>query len=91
MDTVEIVEDLWQKAEEFMLQAGTRMVVRHVGTADNLHLFKTILESKVLLTYISLHDLLCKGVCGAGIRVTKTKCKMILEFKGTHDKNSHCL
>jgi hypothetical protein len=36
MDTVEIAEDLWQKAEEFMHQAGTRMAVGHVGTADDL-------------------------------------------------------
>jgi hypothetical protein len=36
-----------------------------------------------------LHDLLCQ--CGAGIKITETKRKLILEFKGTHDKNSHRL
>jgi hypothetical protein len=50
MDTVEIVEDLWKKAEEFMHQAGTHMAVRvdvrHVGTADNLYLIKMIFDSK---------------------------------------------
>jgi hypothetical protein len=36
-----------------------------------------------------LHDLLCQF--GAEIRITETKRKLILEFKGTHDKNSHRL
>jgi hypothetical protein len=36
------------------------------------------------------HDLLCQ--CGAAeIRITETKSKLILEFKGTNDKNSHHL
>ncbi len=43
MDTVEIVEDLWHKAEEFMRQAGLHMAVRHFGTADDLYLFKMVL------------------------------------------------
>jgi hypothetical protein len=45
--------------------------------------------SKVSCTYMCPHDLLCQ--CGVGIRITETKRKLILEFKGTHDKNSHLL
>ena len=45
--------------------------------------------SNVSCTYMCQHDLLCQ--CGAGIRITETKRKLILEFKGTHDKTSHCL
>jgi hypothetical protein len=40
MDTVEIVDDLWQKAQEFMHRAGTHMAVGHVGTAEDLYLFE---------------------------------------------------
>jgi hypothetical protein len=73
MDTVEIVDDIWQKAQEFMHRAGTQMAVGHVG---NLYLFEKRWESKVSCTYIYQHDLLCRF--GAGIRVTKTRCKLIL-------------
>jgi hypothetical protein len=40
VDTVEIVDDIWQKAQEFMHRAGTHMAVGHVGTADDLYLFE---------------------------------------------------
>jgi hypothetical protein len=40
-------------------------------------------------SFVHIHDLLCQ--CGVGIRITETKRKLILEFKGTHDKNSHRL
>jgi hypothetical protein len=68
MDTVEIVDDIWQKAQEFIHRAGTHMAVGHVGTADDLYLFEKRMESKVSSKYICQHDLLCR--CGAGIRVT---------------------
>ncbi len=61
----------------------------HIGKAYDLYLFEPIEMSKVSCTYMCLHDLLCQ--CGAGIRITETKRKLILEFKGTHDRNSHCL
>jgi hypothetical protein len=51
----------------------------HIGKANDL----------VSWTYMCLHDLLCQS--GAGIRITETKRKLILEFKGTYDKNSHRL
>jgi hypothetical protein len=89
MNTVEIVEDIWYKAEQFMHQAGSHMQSGHIGKANNLYLFEPIVMSKVSCTYMCQHDLLCQ--CGAGIRITKTKRKLILEFKGTHDKNSHRL
>jgi hypothetical protein len=60
METVEIVQDLWQKAEEFMHQAGTHMAVGHVGTKDDLYLIKMKLESKVSRT------------CICGVRATPT-------------------
>jgi hypothetical protein len=55
------------------------------------YLFEPIEMPKVSCSYMCPHDLLCQ--CGAGIRVriTETKHKLILEFKGTHDKNSHSL
>jgi hypothetical protein len=89
MDTVEIVEDIWHKAEKFMHQAGSYMQSRHIGKANDLYLFEQIVMSKVSCTYMCLHDLLCQ--CGAGIRITETMRKLIFEFKGTHDKNSHRL
>ncbi len=58
----------------------------HIGKADDLYLFEPIVMSKVSCTFMCPHDLLCQY--GAGIRITKTKRKLILEFKGTHDKNS---
>ncbi len=89
MNTVEIVEDIWHKAEQFMHRAGSFMQSGHIGKAGYLYLFKPTVMSKVSCTYMCLHDLLCQ--CGAGIRITETKLKLIFEFKGTHDKNSHCL
>ncbi len=47
MDTVEIVEDMWYKAEQFMHQAGSYMRSGHIGKADDLYLFKPIVMSKV--------------------------------------------
>ena len=61
----------------------------YIGKADDLYLFEPIEMSKVSCTYMCLHDLLCQ--CGAGIRITETKRKLIFEFKGTHDKKSHRL
>ncbi len=62
----------------------------HIGKADDLYLFEQIAMSKVSCTYFMCpHDIVCQ--CGAGIRITETKHKLILEFKGTHDKNSHRL
>jgi hypothetical protein len=86
MNTVEIVEDIWNKAAEFMHKAGTHMDSAHIGKEDDLYLFQPITESKVSCTYICPHD-----GCGAGIRITEYKRKLVLEFKGTHDKNSHRL
>jgi hypothetical protein len=42
-DTVQIVEDIWNKAAEFVHQSGMDMDVVHVGKADDLHLFELIL------------------------------------------------
>jgi hypothetical protein len=89
MDTVEIVEDVRNKAEQFMHQAGSYMQSGHIGKANDLCLFEPIEMSKVSCAYMCQHDLLCH--CGAGIRITETKRKLFLEFKGTHDKNSHRL
>ena len=89
MDTAEIVEDIWRKAQEFMHLSGTYMDDAHIGKADDLYLFQTIVESKVSRTYICPDDHACQ--CGAGIRVTEFKRKVLLEFKGTHDKHSHRL
>ena len=89
MDKVEIVEDIWYKAEQFMHQAGSYMQSGHIGKANDLYLFEPIEMSKVSCTYMFPHDLLCR--CGAGIRlqVTETKRRLIFEFKGAHDRNSH--
>ena len=72
-----------------MHQAGSYMQSRHIGKADDLYLFVPIVMSKVSCKYMCPHDPSCQ--CGAGIRITETKRKLILEFKGTHDKNSHRL
>ncbi len=55
------------------------MAVEHVETADDLYLFEKRMESKVSSTYTCLHDLLC--TYGAGIRVSETRRKLILEFR----------
>ncbi len=67
MDTIEIVEDIWNKAEKFMHQAGLYMQSGHIGKADDLYFFQPIVVSKILCTYMCVHDsdLLCQ--CGAGI------------------------
>jgi hypothetical protein len=61
----------------------------HIGKANDLYLFQSIVVPKVSCIYMCQHDLLCQ--CGPVIRITKTKRKLILGFKGTHDKNSHHL
>ena len=73
MDTAEIVEDIWRKAQEFMHLSGTYMDDAHIGKADDLYLFQTIVDSKVSRTYICPDDHACQ--CGAGIRVTEFKRK----------------
>ena len=87
METYEIVADIWKKASDFMLESGEHMHSAHIGKSDDLHLFQLVAESKVSSTYMCPHALLCH--CGAGIRVTENKRKVILEFKGTHDRKSH--
>jgi hypothetical protein len=47
MDTVEIVEDTWYNAEQFMHQAGSYMQSGRIGKADDLYLFEPIEMSKV--------------------------------------------
>jgi hypothetical protein len=90
MDTVEIVDDIWNKTEEFMQHlAGSFMQYEYIGNEDDLYLFQMTHESKESHTWICPDDRLCQ--CGAGVRVTETKRKLILEFKGKHDKNSHRL
>jgi hypothetical protein len=64
-----------------------RMQSGHIKKANDLYLLEPIEMSKISCTYMCLHDLLCQ--CGARIRITVTKRKLILEFKGTYDKNSH--
>ena len=76
-------------APQFMHLSGTYMEDAHIGKADDLYLFQTIVESKVSRTYICPDDHACQ--CGAGIRVTELKRKVLLEFKGKHDQHSHRL
>ncbi len=57
MDTVEIVEDIWNKAEKFMHQAGSYMQSWYIGKANALYLFKPIMESNVSCIYMCQHDL----------------------------------
>jgi hypothetical protein len=59
MDTIEIVDDIWQKEQEFMHQAGTHMAVEHVRAADDVYLFEKRCWSKVSCTYICCHYLVC--------------------------------
>jgi hypothetical protein len=68
MDTVEIVNDIWQKAQQFMHQSGTLMGVGHIGKEVNLYLIEKRLKYKVSSTYICQHDLLCR--CGAELQST---------------------
>jgi hypothetical protein len=42
MDTVEIVEDIRYKAEQFMHQAREYMQSGHIGKANDLYLFKPV-------------------------------------------------
>ena len=83
METYEIVADIRKKASDFMLKPREHMHAAHIGKSDDLHLFQLVAESKVSSTYMCPHAFLCQ--CGAGIRVSKNKRKMILEFKGTHE------
>ena len=60
MDTADIVEDIWRKAQEFMHLSGTYMDDAHIGKADDLYLFQTIVESKISRTYICPDDHACQ-------------------------------
>ncbi len=61
MDTVEIVDDIWQKAQGFMQRSGTHMGVRHIGKADDLYLFEKRWKSKVL-AHTSVSTISCADV-----------------------------
>jgi hypothetical protein len=52
MDTVENVEDIWYKAEQFMHQAGSYLQSGHIGKANDLYIFEPIVMSKVSCTYM---------------------------------------
>jgi hypothetical protein len=45
-DMVEIVDDIWNIAKEFVHLAGTFMQREHIGNEDDLYLFQKTHESK---------------------------------------------
>ena len=56
---------------------------------DNPHLWQLSAESRASFTFMCPYDHLCNG--RAGVRISENKSDLVLEFKGSHDKNSHCL
>ncbi len=87
MEPFEIANNIWNTAEEFMHQAGLYMQPGHIGKDNNLYLFVPVEESKVSCTYVCPHAFLCQ--CGAGIRITETKRKLILEFKEEQPQSAY--
>ncbi len=56
MDTIEIVEDIWYKAEQFMNPAGLYMQFGHIGKANDLYLFKPIEMSNLTVqSFVHIH------------------------------------
>ena len=89
MDTIDIADSIWNKATEFMHQSGTHMESAHIGKKDDLYLWQLSAESRVSFTFMCPYEHLCN--CRAGVRISENKRNLILEFKGSHDKNSHRL
>ena len=89
MDSVYIADSIWNKATEFMHQSGTHMESAHIGKKDDLYLWQCSAESRVSFTFMCPYEHLCN--CRAGVRISENKRNLILEFKGSHDKNSHRL
>ena len=89
MDSIDIADSIRNKATEFTHQSGTRMESAHIEKKDDLHLWRLSAESRASFAFMCPYEHLCK--CRAGVRISENNRHLLLEFKSSHDKNSHRL
>ena len=82
MDMHSIVDDLYERASEFMHKSGLHMHDDFVGKSHDLYLWSFICESKSASVW-GCPMRFTTGCC-AGIRITEKGKYLSLEFCGTH-------
>ena len=87
MDMHSIVDDLYERATEFMHKSGLHMHEDFVGKSHDLYLWSFICESKSASVWGCL--MLFTTGCCAGIRSTEKGKYLSLEFCGTHHPGCH--
>ena len=87
MDMHTIVDDLYERATEFMHKSGLYMNEDFVGKSEDLYLWSFISESK-RATVWGCPMRFTTGCC-AGIRITETGKYLTLEFCGAHHPRCH--
>ena len=87
MDMHSIVDDLYERASEFMHKSGLHMHDDFVGKSHDLYLWSFICESKSASVW-GCPMRFTTGCC-AGIRITEKGKYLSLEFCGTHHPGCH--
>ena len=87
IDMHTIVDDLYERATEFMHKSGLYMNEDFVGKSEDLYLWSFISESK-RATIWGCPMRFTTGCC-AGIRITETGKYLTLEFCGAHHPGCH--
>ena len=87
MDMHTIVDDLYERATEFMHKSGLYMDEDFVGKSEDLYLWSFISESKRASVW-GCPMRFTTGCC-AGIRITETGKYLTLEFCGAHHPGCH--
>ncbi len=76
-------------SQSLMQDSCTFQAHDFVGKPEDLYLWRYSGGSKTVAEYYSLFNITCDW--DAGIRISETKSKLLLEATGAHDKRSHLL
>jgi hypothetical protein len=87
MRDIVLVDDLYQRATDFMHQGGLRMDEDYVGKPQDIYLWCLISESKAAGVWVCLRCFK-SGSC-AVIRITEKGRYLTLEFCGKHHPRCH--
>ena len=83
-----IVDDLYERATEFMHKSELRMHEDFVGKSQDLYLWSFVCESKTASVVWRCPMRFTTG-CGAVIRITEKRKYLTLEFCGAHHPGCH--
>jgi hypothetical protein len=86
---IQVVDAIYDFAQSFMHDSCSFQDLDFVGKPEDLYLCCYSGGSKKVAEYYCPFNITCD--CDAGIRVSETKLKILLEATGAHDKRSHLL